>query len=43
MRLPKAAHTSRPWRVHELIGDFEAHALVYPLLLRIDRTAVAEA
>ena len=23
MRLPKAAHTSRPWRVHELTGDFE--------------------
>jgi Protein of unknown function (DUF2867) len=23
MRLPKSAHTSRPWRVHELTGDFE--------------------
>lgn len=23
MRLPKTAHTSRPWRVHELSGDFE--------------------
>src|SRR5918996_2957796 len=23
MRLPKAAHTSRPWRIHELTGDFE--------------------
>ena len=23
MRLPKAAHTSRPWRVHELTEDFE--------------------
>jgi hypothetical protein len=23
MRLPKTAHTSRPWRVHELTGDFE--------------------
>jgi hypothetical protein len=23
MRLPKAAHTSRPWRVHELTRDFE--------------------
>jgi hypothetical protein len=23
MRLPKAAHTSRPWRVHELTTDFE--------------------
>ena len=23
MRLPKSAHTSRPWRVHELTRDFE--------------------
>jgi hypothetical protein len=23
MRLPKSAHTSRPWRVHELTKDFE--------------------
>jgi hypothetical protein len=23
MRLPKTAHTSRPWRVHELTRDFE--------------------
>ncbi len=23
MRLPKTAHTSRPWRVHELTDDFE--------------------
>jgi Protein of unknown function (DUF2867) len=23
MRLPKTAHTSRPWRVHELTKDFE--------------------
>ena len=23
MRLPKTAHTSRPWRVHELTEDFE--------------------
>jgi hypothetical protein len=23
MRLPKTAHNSRPWRVHELTGDFE--------------------
>jgi hypothetical protein len=23
MRLPKNAHTSRPWRVHEFTGDFE--------------------
>jgi hypothetical protein len=23
MRLPNAAHTSRPWRVHEFTGDFE--------------------
>jgi Protein of unknown function (DUF2867) len=23
MRLPKSAHTSRPWRVHELAEDFE--------------------
>jgi Protein of unknown function (DUF2867) len=23
MRLPKTAHTSRPWRVHEFTGDFE--------------------
>jgi hypothetical protein len=23
MRLPKNAHTSRPWRVHEIAGDFE--------------------
>jgi hypothetical protein len=23
MRLPKAAHTSRPWRVHEFTEDFE--------------------
>jgi Protein of unknown function (DUF2867) len=23
MSLPKTAHTSRPWRVHELTGDFE--------------------
>jgi hypothetical protein len=23
MRLPNTAHTSRPWRVHELTGDFE--------------------
>jgi hypothetical protein len=22
MRLPSAAHTSRPWRIHELTGDF---------------------
>ncbi|HEX2086481.1 MAG TPA: DUF2867 domain-containing protein [Solirubrobacteraceae bacterium] len=22
MRLPDAAHTSRPWRIHELTGDF---------------------
>ena len=22
MRLPKSAHTSRPWRIHELTGDF---------------------
>ncbi|MFF3090696.1 DUF2867 domain-containing protein [Streptomyces nojiriensis] len=22
MRLPKTAHTSRPWRVHEIAGDF---------------------
>jgi Protein of unknown function (DUF2867) len=23
MRLPSTAHTSRPWRVHELTGDFQ--------------------
>ena len=23
MRLPKSAHTSRPWRVHEFTEDFE--------------------
>jgi hypothetical protein len=23
MRLPDTAHTSRPWRIHELTGDFE--------------------
>ena len=23
MRLPKSAYTSRPWRVHELAGDFQ--------------------
>ncbi len=23
MRLPKTAHTGRPWRIHELAGDFE--------------------
>src|SRR5882757_2987986 len=23
MRLPSAAHTSRPWRIHELTSDFE--------------------
>jgi Protein of unknown function (DUF2867) len=23
VRLPKTAHTSRPWRVHEITGDFE--------------------
>jgi hypothetical protein len=23
MRLPKSAHTSRPWRIHELAEDFE--------------------
>ena len=23
MRLPKTAHTSRPWRIHELIRDFQ--------------------
>ncbi len=23
MRLPKSAHASRPWRIHELTGDFE--------------------
>ena len=23
MRLPKTAHTSRPWRIHELTKDFE--------------------
>jgi hypothetical protein len=22
MRLPNTAHTSRPWRIHELVGDF---------------------
>ena len=22
MRLPNAAHTSRPWRIHALAGDF---------------------
>jgi hypothetical protein len=22
MRLPRAAHTSRPWRIHEIAGDF---------------------
>jgi hypothetical protein len=22
MRLPDTAHTSRPWRIHELTGDF---------------------
>ena len=23
MRLPKTAHTARPWRIHEIAGDFE--------------------
>ena len=23
MRLPTTAHTSRPWRIHELTGDFQ--------------------
>ena len=23
MRLPKSAHTSQPWRIHELTSDFE--------------------
>ncbi|MFF4267459.1 DUF2867 domain-containing protein [Streptomyces virginiae] len=23
MRLPKTAHTSRPWRIHEVAGDFQ--------------------
>ena len=23
MRLPESAHTERPWRIHELAGDFE--------------------
>lgn len=23
MRLPDAAHTARPWRIHELMGDFD--------------------
>jgi hypothetical protein len=23
MRLPKTAHTSRPWRIHEIAPDFE--------------------
>ncbi|MGW0749069.1 DUF2867 domain-containing protein [Streptomyces sp. NPDC002587] len=23
MRLPKTAHTSRPWRIHEIAGDFQ--------------------
>ncbi|MFF8288242.1 DUF2867 domain-containing protein [Streptomyces sp. NPDC016309] len=23
MRLPQAAHTSRPWRIHEIAGDFQ--------------------
>jgi Protein of unknown function (DUF2867) len=23
MRLPKTAHTSRPWRIHDLTGDFQ--------------------
>ena len=23
MRLPNTAHTSRPWRIHEITGDFE--------------------
>ena len=22
MRLPNTAHTSRPWRIHEIAGDF---------------------
>ena len=23
MRLPESAHTERPWRIHEVAGDFE--------------------
>src|SRR5215218_7609984 len=23
MRLPNTAHTSRPWRIHEVVGDFQ--------------------
>jgi hypothetical protein len=23
MRLPETAHTSRPWRIHEVAGDFQ--------------------
>ena len=40
MRVANAAHTSRPWRIHELtaIRPFR-HLLVYPPLLReIGRT-----
>jgi hypothetical protein len=22
VKLPKAAHTSRPWRIHEIVSDF---------------------
>ncbi|MCX4668366.1 DUF2867 domain-containing protein [Streptomyces sp. NBC_01381] len=25
MRLPMSAHTSRPWRIHEIAGDFRVH------------------
>jgi hypothetical protein len=34
MRLPHDAHTSRPWRIHEITGDFRHYP---PLLRQIER------
>jgi hypothetical protein len=37
MRLPDTAHTSRPWRIHELTGDFRLED-VWALPTRAART-----
>jgi hypothetical protein len=33
MKLPKSAHSSHLWRIHELTSDFR-RLVVYPALLR---------
>ena len=46
MRLPNPAHTSQPWRIHDLTHDFRLedaymaairlcrHVIIYPTMLR---------